>query len=167
MRKDMHKVLIERPRGGSWLPSPKTRLRWSGYDPGKEYDYPKRGSTSWNRIVDRKHFSDLLGPLFRYLDKQVGRPWWKIEGEIRKTMDIASVTGRHLWNHIINHVTVHCWVDEKGGPHGFRWCGRVEDLYVHPRTGLLRRRRPERRDRAGERRNRIEQADYVRLNRKA
>jgi hypothetical protein len=78
MREDMSKVVIERPRSGHSLPGYKTRLRVRHYDPEKDYDdLPKRVSGSRSKYIragEIKYFSDLLGPLRRFLRKNVGRP---------------------------------------------------------------------------------------------
>jgi hypothetical protein len=51
-------------------------------------------------ISNWKEFSDLLGPLRRYLRKQVGRPWDKLWSEITQTLDSRSLTGQHIFDHI-------------------------------------------------------------------
>jgi hypothetical protein len=50
----------------------------------------------WNA----KEFSDVLGPLRRYLRKQAGRPWDKVWSEIATTLDSRSLTGQHIFDHI-------------------------------------------------------------------
>ena len=84
MRSDMAKVVTERPRRGHGNPSKK----WGRRLGKNEYDAEDHGPTrapiarhhqyGWNA----KEFSDLLGPLRRYLRKQVGRPWNKVWSEI-------------------------------------------------------------------------------------
>ena len=86
MRSDMAKVVTERPRRGHGNPSKKwgRRLRKHEYD--AEDHGPTRAAIArrhqygWNA----KEFSDLLGPLRRYLHKQVGRPWDKVWSEITR-----------------------------------------------------------------------------------
>ena len=80
MRSDMAKVVTERPRRGHGNPSKKwgRRLRKNEYDAEdhgpKRAPIARRHQYGWNA----KEFSDLLGPLRRYLRKQVGRPWDKV-----------------------------------------------------------------------------------------
>jgi hypothetical protein len=161
MREDFHKVIIERPRWGSSLPSPKTGITISHYDRDREYSFEGRRSRSWNWKWARKEFSDHLAPLRRYLDKQVGRPWRKIEGEIRKAVDTGTVVGRHLLDHLRGEVSISCFVGADGR---FYRTGRdypVQGLFVHPRTGLLLRAKAHSWNESKARRKRIEQANEV------
>jgi hypothetical protein len=80
----MSKVVVERPRYGHSLRSPKTALRIKEYDSEFDYDdLPKRLSGSRNKHLraarrgEIKTFSDLLGPLLKFLRRNVGRPWKK------------------------------------------------------------------------------------------
>ena len=80
MRRDMHKVVVERERYNSSARSAKTRLRISNYDPERDDDLPSRVSNA-RLYAPRgrdKGFTDVLGPLQRFLEKQVGRPWTKV-----------------------------------------------------------------------------------------
>lgn len=163
MREDMHKVVIERPRWGSSRRSRKTRISLNQYDPAREYDFAARESSSWDWYPDRKHFSDHLAPIRRYLEKQVGRPWRKVEGELAAALDLRTVVGRHLLSHVEGEVAIHCRIDADGRVFRRNGDWEIEGLYVHPRTGLLRRTKPRRFDAAAERRRRIEQADEVDL----
>jgi hypothetical protein len=88
-----------------------------------------------------KDFSDVLGPLRRYLRKQVGRPWDKIWCEITQTLDSRSLTGQHIFDHISWEVEQHAWVGNDGRVYRNRQWGSVEPvsgLYIHPMTRLLR-----------------------------
>ena len=160
MRDDFHKVVIERARWGSRMRNLKTGWSTNQYDPGDEYPFPKQESSSWNWNPYRKHFSDRLGPLERFLRQQVGRPWRKVEGEFRKALDTSTVIGRHLWDHAQRMVET----EVRMAPDGRALCLRgypVRDLYVHPRTGILRRQKPEREDPHLERRKRLAEMDKV------
>src|SRR5262245_6915882 len=111
MREDMSKVVIERPREGHGLPSRKTRLRIRRYDPDKEYDdLPSRVSGSRSKYIrprEIKDFSDLLGPLRRFLRKNVGRPWNLVYSEMKEILDDRKVTGRHVFEHVEMEVETH------------------------------------------------------------
>jgi hypothetical protein len=160
MRDDFHKVVIERPRWGSRMRNLKTGWSTRSYDPDEEYPFPRQASSSWNWNPYRKHFSDRLGPLRRYLDKQVGRPWRKVEGEFLQSLDTSTVIGKHLWDHARRMVET----EVRMAPDGRALCLRgypVRDLYVHPRTGILRRQKPEARDPQRERQERIAAIDKV------
>jgi hypothetical protein len=143
MREDMSKVVIERPRWGHSLPSSKTRLRIHRYDPDKEYDnLPKRVSGSRSKYIragETKYFSDLLGPLRRFLRKNVGRPWDKVYSEMKESLDDRKVTGLHFFEHVAWEVETHAFVDGDGELYTWGYRGRepVHGFYLDPRTGLL------------------------------
>jgi len=160
MREDFHKVIVEKARWGSWMRGHRTRWSVSSYDPECEYALPGRESSSWNWYVGRKDFSDRLGPLERYLGKQVGRPWSKIEGEFRKALDMGTVIGRHLWDHARHMVDLECRLTPDGRV-VHRTGYPVRSLYVHPRTGLLLRPKIRPIDEARARRKRIAEATKV------
>jgi len=154
MRKDMSKVVTERPREGHYLASRKTRLRIRRYDPEKVYDdLPLRVSGSRNkhlvnarkqtrsRYDEVKHFSDLIGPLQRFLRSNVGRPWDDVYSEMKQSLDSRKVTGQHIFDHVEWEVELHPLVGEDGKiyesyPH-YRERALLQGLYVDPRTGLL------------------------------
>jgi hypothetical protein len=97
-----------------------------------------------------KELSDHLGPLRRYLRRQVGRPWDKVYSEIRRGLP-DGMHGEHIMSHVRSDVGMHC--EEINGVIKVctRWGHSNEvmegELYVHPRTGILcvgkhRKRRP-------------------------
>lgn len=150
----MSKVVTERPREGHFLPGRKTRLRIRRYDPEKDYDdLPKRVSGSRNKhLINRqekfrrsykkvKEFSDLLGPLQRFLRSKVGRPWDEVYSEMKQCLDSRKVTGQHIFDHVKWEVESDPVIGEDGKiyksyPHyGER--PLLQGLYVDPRTGLL------------------------------
>jgi hypothetical protein len=140
MRKDMAKVITERPRRGSSIPSKKTRLRIHRYDPENEYEaLPKRIPAT--RHLDWcdsevKGFRDLLSPLRRFLRKNVGRPWNKVYSEIMQQLDVRKTMDRHLIEHVKLEVELNCFIGKDGEV--YQPCyGPVEGLYVHPKTRLL------------------------------
>ena len=149
MREDMAKVVTEAPRRGHANPSSKWGRRLSK----DEYDLDDYGAsrapTSRHREYgwNAKEFSDVLGPLRRYLNKQVGRPWDKVWSEIADTLDSRLLTGLHIFDHIRSEVELEAWVGDDGCVYHKRRWGAIElvtGLYVHPVTRLLSRK-PERR----------------------
>ena len=146
MRADMAKVIVERPRmtARAW-PRPK------GYQPPAP---PlRRGRPALPRgdrgtlAGRRQGLNEHLGPLRRFLDKQVGRPWDKVFSEICARIDRSSAVQDHVRDHVEDYVHrqvilvdgVPC--DGEGGCcygrplREMRWIR----WYVCPRTGLLRR----------------------------
>src|SRR6266404_1978920 len=82
MRSDMKKVVTERPRGGGGVKTPKGEKRdWQRH---AVEDLPKRERirAKWDHTNGGKYFTDVLGPLYRFLLKQAGRPWDNVYSEI-------------------------------------------------------------------------------------
>jgi hypothetical protein len=53
----------------------------------------------------RKDFSDKLAPVYRWLDRQIGRPWDGVYAEIRARFDGRTTAGRHiLFCHLLAEV---------------------------------------------------------------
>ena len=122
MRPDMHEVVIERPRYGSSRKRKKDRWSWLTDEDGERS--PRRASTSRHRGGTRE-LNDLLGPLRRFLDSSVGRPWDAVYSELRAQISPKSQIHRHILQHV-DHM-----VDRHGA-------GRAR-YYLDPKTGLLRR----------------------------
>lgn len=142
MRPDMHEVVIERPRWGSSQKRKKDRWSWTTDEEGERS--PRRGSTSRRRGGTRE-LSDLLGPLRRFLDRSVGRPWDAVYSELRAGLSPKSQIHMHILEHVDQMVGRRGW---STGP-----------FFICPKTGLLRRekswrilRDPERGDDVGLRR---------------
>src|ERR1043166_772775 len=151
MRADMSKVIVERPRYKGWAwNKPKgyaRKLRRYGEDgpPGREGIKARWQSHS-------KSLNEHLGPLRRYLDSQVGRPWDKVFAEICAHIDRNSAVQDHVRDHVEDYVIVHviykngvpCSGEGNSGygrPLSELWC----TWYVCPRPGLLRRLKPRKR----------------------
>jgi hypothetical protein len=146
MRADMAKVIVERPRkpccGWYKLKGYQRRLRQYGDD-----GPPSREGMKERWQGGTKYFNEHLGPLRRYLDKQVGRSWDKVFSEICAHIDRSSAVQDHVRDHVEDYVTRHVILIDgvpcsgEGGYgygmplHQFRY----RPWYVCPLTGLLRR----------------------------
>lgn len=89
-----------------------------------------------------KSLNENLRPLARYLEAQVNRPWNSVYREICAVIDGRNAVQRHILEHLRHYVAVH--VRLVGGElidlNSYLGLGRLwQPLYVHPRTGLLRR----------------------------
>lgn len=63
-----------------------------------EDEYPVRRTVG-------KEFHDKLGPVYRYLQSQVGRPWDKVRSEVFEKFDARTTAGRHiLHDHLLSLV---------------------------------------------------------------
>ena len=154
MRDDMAKVVTERPRRGHRNKSKKTGSLIRRVDPDADYDGPVRLPIARRRQYgyNAKEFSDLINPLKRYLRSCVGRPWNKVHSELSRTLDRRSVTGSHIWDHVMAEIETDCYIGPdrlaySNTPRFLRRHGPVKGLYVHPRTGLIREQRADVRDR--------------------
>ena len=164
MREDMAKVLVERPRVRSrFVPGLcgkgyKTRLRKAmASDDGPPSREPIM--RMYNNSPD-KHFNEHLGPLRRFLNTHVGRPWANVYSEICRHVDRGNVVQKHILTHLFQYVAVQVEMID-GEPHRLpheRWGFRGGPLrgpnqwYVCPKTGLLKRAKAEARERRRQRR---------------
>ena len=127
MRIDMAKVVTEKPRRGHGSPSKKWGRRLGKNEHDAEDHGPTRAPIArrhqygWNA----KEFSDLLGPLRRYLRKQVGRPWNNVWSEIVRSLDSRSLSGQHIFDHIRWEVEQQVWLSPDGSLYRNRWSGLV------------------------------------------
>lgn len=144
MRDDMAKVVTERPRRGHANKSLKTRKRLHRSEFELDDVGPNVAPVSRHRQHGymAKEFSDLLGPLRKYLKSQTGRPWNKVFSELSQKLDRRSMAGEHIWSHVKSEVETNCFMYEGkvwvwprygfGDPH------QPDGLYVHPNDGLLK-----------------------------
>ncbi len=145
MRADMAKVIVERPRikgCGYLVKGYKRRLARYGED-----GPPSREGMKARWQGGTKLLNEHLGPLRRYLDANVGRPWDKVYSEICAHIDRNSAVQDHVRDHVDQYVSTHVILIDgvpcngEGGLgygkplHQMRW----RPWYVCPRTGLLRR----------------------------
>jgi hypothetical protein len=73
-------------------------------------------------------FHDKLGPLMRWLERQVGRPWRLVHGEVLARFDTRTTPGRHIvHDHLLRSV-------DASGAGVERWAEFIVDGH-----GILRR----------------------------
>jgi hypothetical protein len=112
MRDDMHKVVTERRRVGGDSGKRKmfeqmTRVRDRRSYRGVEEDFsPKKESMRRPHIINYggKEFSDLIGPLHRYLQAQNGRPWNDVWSDICKVLKGNGLQANHIKDHVRQYV---------------------------------------------------------------
>lgn len=146
MRADMAKVIVERPRLGA-------RMRGAGKGYARSLqrialeDRPYREGIKAHSRGGTKFLNEHLGPLRRYLDAQVGRPWNKVFAEICAHINRNSVVQDHVRDHVEDYVTTNV-IELNGvlcfGQGGYLYGCPLSDVrwkswYVCPRTGILRR----------------------------
>ena len=145
MRKDMSKVIVERPRVGRAAAGLRPGRTRTLVDDDGEPIKAKGAREPKGKAQKTKHFNETLSPLKRYLASNVGRPWDKVYSEISAHLKPTSTVQQHVRDHLRDFVAMKTRM--KAGvvmvsPH---WGGErplEEDwslYYVHPRTGLLRK----------------------------
>src|SRR4051812_38749285 len=163
MRADMGKVLVERPRWGSRSRGPR-----KGYDARVRRcldagETPTQFEGIKRRSGKTKSFNEHLGPLRRFLDSNVGRPWDKIYAEICQHVDRGNVVQKHILTHLFDYVATRTVMIDgevcngEGRQYGtpLRLSRFMSEWYVCPKSGLLRRIkkvRPQRKSRVNPRR---------------
>lgn len=145
MRSDFSKVVTERPRHGSWKSH---RLVRRAIKPNFDEDTAghKEGMRRpYGRGYDYKEFSDLLGPLYRFLQSRVGRRWDNVHSEICANLKGRNTQQQHILDHLYRYVDTNIAIDEDGKPYSkptrFRCYSPgliYGDFYVDPRDGILR-----------------------------
>jgi hypothetical protein len=153
MRPDMGKCVIERPRRGSRT-ALSAKARHYGkiveYDDDPDYDGLTRLPVSrkqegYNKKLGDKDFTDVLGPLHKYLRRSCGRPWNDVYSEIKQTLGNAGWGVQHIISahldvatHTYRGVDGNVWVADR---HGVQKVGGLYyDFYVEPETGILARK---------------------------
>jgi hypothetical protein len=157
MRKDMSKVIVERPRRLSRLPSVRRFKRLDAkliaIDDDEDDGFPSQmglgKATQLKRF--RKQLNENLAPLKRYLMQQVGRRWDAVWSEICAHLKPTSTVQQHVRDHVEDFIAtrtmlidgavwVHCKLAT--GPYplaGENRYGQTAALYVDPVTGIVRR----------------------------
>lgn len=167
MRPDMKNVLIERPRAG-WRRELKSNdsidervllrdARAAMHDPEALDDlntFSFHGTGRHRQFGwEAKKFTDLLGPLKRYMLAQVGRRWDDVYSEVAATMDRRSMQGNHVFEHLFDFIYTKTKLDNDGNVLVLSWRGRGDYvplekggfyreeyfLYVHPETNIITR----------------------------
>jgi hypothetical protein len=139
MRKDMAKVIVERPRLGGGRSKP-GRSRIVLDDDGA----PTAAREPARKPQRTKGLNENLAPLRRFLESSAGRPWSKVRSEISEHLRPSSTVQQHVIDHIKDFVAVDtrmvdgevCMTRRFGGE--FTPLSKTSiGLYVHPKTGLL------------------------------
>jgi hypothetical protein len=136
MREDMSKVIVERPRKYKGDDAEAVRRR-NDFD-GPEFLGIRAG-------YDYRSLNENLSPLRRYLRAQAGRPWSKVFSEIASRLDRRNTVQQHVYQHLDDFIAIQ--VQMRGDelidlrrPRDWRHKNRItQELYVDPRTGLVRR----------------------------
>ena len=121
------------------------KFRYAGGDPEEISTFDRENHHQTNGPGwRRRSFGDRLGPIRRYLESQVGRPWDNVYAELRASYSMDNLAGRHLLEHVEFMVIRNAeWVDGQVKVvfrHSYPLVYHdptVNDLYVHPKNRLL------------------------------
>jgi len=145
MRKDMSKVIVERPRTGRSVAGKRPgRTRAVTNDDGEPIRAVKPVREPKGRAQKTKQLNETLNPLKRYLASNVGRPWDKVYSEISEHLKPTSTVQQHVRDHIEDFVAISTRMKAGAVVMTPRYGGEravAEShvlYYVHPRTGILR-----------------------------
>lgn len=144
MRADMAKVIVERPRLGSWLPSHQKGYRKYLQKTDVE-NLPRYEPLPGCWHGRQKSLNENLAPLHRFLRSQVGRPWNKVHQDLCEHVSFDNAVQMHVLTHVFDFLARYVDMID-GWPHSRR--GRPLEpgqMYVCPRTGLLKVVRPSKR----------------------
>lgn len=137
-KKMLHKEVTERPRarnGGR-------EVRYYG-----DLEEAPKSESIRGKWLDRKEFTDVLGPLYGFLRSKVGQRWDDVYSELSQKLPKTSLQYIHIWGHIESFVETK--VIEHEGKIYYQdgssmtnhelisTRSKYETLYVHPTTGIL------------------------------
>lgn len=145
MRKDMSKVIVERPRTGRSRAGLRPGRTRTLVDDDGEPIKAKGAREPTKRQQKDKGLNETLNPLKRYLASNIGRPWDKVYSEISEHLKPTSTVQQHVRDHLQDFVATKTRMKAGKVMVTSRFGGEraLEDhhslYYVHPRTGLLRK----------------------------
>jgi hypothetical protein len=156
MRPDMNRVVTERPRAGPRLKDRKGESKKYQKEMSGEFDSPRKEKIreKWRKHYnDGKRFTDVLGPLYGYLLKQVGRHWDDVYSEICEHLPANTNQGSHIrdhvWGFVEKDVMMFGGIPHQRNLYGWKrseqyewsplrnYSKRPYALYIHPDTGIL------------------------------
>ncbi len=162
MRKDISKKLVERPRHNGWGEKSKDTRRVNRNNP-RLNEYYDEETGNWDVESDAsslgkmsmghgtKNFNEYFAPFYRWLKKQVGRPWDNVYSDIRERLDPNSTVQmhvmQHLWGWVERYVkledgelvlyTKYSRPEKLSEMKGYYNSGEYDLLYIHPVTKLF------------------------------
>lgn len=139
MRRDMSKVIVERPRRRGW----DTHGRGRAQDPDLQVSHEGMRAP-YVRHWGGKELNENLAPLLRFLGSRVGRVWNDVFSEICENIRLTSTVQKHVRDHIAHMVATRVWIDDAGNPWNMESSPRELSqqpyikYWVDPRDGILR-----------------------------
>jgi hypothetical protein len=128
MRSDIAKKLVERPRYGGGGKYNLRSDRRKGKNPEMWDNLPQKESCKKVNIrhFQGKYLNEYFPPLEGFLRKNVGRPWDKVNSEIRALLSPCSTTQKHVLDHLYRDFveTSPIWIDGKPHASNFGYDGK-------------------------------------------
>jgi hypothetical protein len=146
MRKDMAQVVVDEPRSGGRIKTPKgsRRKHQRGFDENSpSYEGIKAPHKQGYNSDTLKEFGEHLSPLYRFVEKAVGRPWDKVYSEVCENLSKDSVVQSHVIDHLMGWVELNCYVED-GKIYDSRGQKVYSEFYV-ANDGILQKNPHERR----------------------
>lgn len=144
MRKDMHKVIVERPRHGHWMKNKTNKSNFRVKHKKNIDDGFVHQSMSGIKQFgySSKELNEHLSPLKRFLARAVGRPWDNVWSEICSVVSSDTAVLKHVRDHVKGYVFTDAAFDENGTPHdprvGHDVSSIVHMFYVDSQGILIR-----------------------------
>jgi hypothetical protein len=139
MRRDMSKVIVERPRRGGWKAKPGRQLPADDLPAKQGIRRLYRTRTKW--------LNENLAPLKRFIGSRVGQHWDKVFAEICAELRVDSAVQKHVRDHLAGIVALkpllrdgQLFLTRSWGETGELSKSRFQ-YYVHPKSGVLLRNR--------------------------
>jgi hypothetical protein len=139
MRRDVHKVMSERPKSGRTWESKTPREKQVVLDLMGDQIDEHSNHVRQARQKGRKIRDNVLE---RFLVNRIGRKWDKVYAEACEVADPRSFDGAEVRDNLKRLVATECWLEGRRlMSHDCRGCPEVvRGLYVHPRSRLLLRK---------------------------
>ena len=139
MRRDVHKIISERPKSGRTWESKTPRKKQVELDLSGD---PIDESSNHIRQERQKHRKPRFNILERFLVSRVGQHWDKVYAEACEVADPRSVYGAEVHEYLKTLVATECWLEGRTVmSHDWRGCPQVvRGLYVHPKSRVLMRK---------------------------
>lgn len=156
MRRDMAKVITERPRSGQRIKTPKGSKKEAQKSLHEDAPKSEKIRQKWKKDYNGKEFTDVLGPLRGYVLSVIGRPFDIVFSEINQVLKPTGLSGSHaqdhLWSMLLRNVKINeegkpCYpdgsykrFDQKKEEYQIIHPGRNHNIaYVDPRDGIIKK----------------------------
>lgn len=146
MKDHFDKIIVERPRFNSRGPNNKA-TKPKDLDSAPKKESMKGAGGALARSWCKKELNENLNPLYRFLDKQIGRPWDKVYSEMRAHIKPGNTVQEHILGHLEDHivmakdvVVIDGMAMYKDGRYNYKRGAIINHLYVDPVDGIIKKK---------------------------